>query len=138
MGRKLAAVATLGVAALLGGCGGVDQGDQTACDLVANASSAVAEAVVDSEQASEVDKDVYRTIVRAADGAVASQIEIAIDKANDAELLAALTTLLDYKTQANAGSDDAGMAYFLQLTSVETACGSLGASSEFKSFDDFE
>ena len=137
LGRLTAIPACL-AGLLIAGCGGVGQGDQTACDLVANASSAVAEAVVNREQAADADKDLYRELVKSADAAVAGQIEIAIDKAEDADLIAELARLLDYKTLANAGSDDAGVAYFLQLTTVESQCSTVGASSEFKDFEDFE
>lgn len=136
--RRIIAVSLL-TAAFIAGCGGgTDQGDQAACDLVANATNAVLEPTAKFANASDADKDTYSTLARSADSAVLGQIEIAIGKANDADLLKDLTSLRDLKTQADAGSDDASTAYFLQVSYLAETCGELGASSEFLDWNDLQ
>lgn len=133
------ALSTICAVALLGGCGGVDQGDQTACDLVANAMNTLNERIVNSSEASDVDKAEYRELVRAANADIAGQVTVAITKANDAELLESLTALLSLKERydIDSGNADLGTAFFLQASTVELQCAAVGAAAEFKSADDF-
>lgn len=136
MGRRGAAIAAVAaIAAIATACGaGISEADETACKLFVSVQNDINEAVnlwkADGSPSGGSDLGRLRGAERA--GRVAEAADRATgDLAVEMSEAARLVALAD-----STGSEDAGIAYYMQAETVTEMCQDLGADVEIVEIDD--
>lgn len=130
MKSLIAALAVVGFPITLSGCSSADPGDVTACQLYEGGYNDLASAVDAYHAHKDTDAETYQALTLAATATFQSDLDLAIDKAADATLVSELARSRDFRLRADAGDEDAGVAFFLHMPDVVTACADAGVDIE--------